>query len=175
MPDADAFNEAAADDVGEPAQMEPVSEKIEAAKASFEAAKASFEGEAAEPMPKKEREHLSETIREARWEPGSKMEREAGRVEKTLHNSTVSGAHDNVSDLLVVGNGDMFRLLCKASSLSEGWMKSTKALEVASGCLVQVTTQQRNPDGSYAVAEALAFIPGVRVVPDENDGRKLKR
>jgi len=167
MTDADALSKAAAGDVGETAQMEPVTEKIEAAKASFE-------GEAAEPMLKEERGHLSETIWRAGGEPGTKTER-AARVEKTLHNSTVSGAHDNVSDLLVVGNGDMFRLLCKASSLSEGWMKSTKALEVASGCLVQVTTQQRNPDGSYAVAEALAFIPGVRVVPDENDGRKLKR
>lgn len=27
--------------------------------------------------------------------------------EKTLHNSTVSGARKNVSDLNVVGNGDM--------------------------------------------------------------------
>jgi hypothetical protein len=27
------------------------------------------------------------------------------------------------------------------------------------GVVVQVTTQQRNPDGSYAVAEALTFVP----------------
>jgi len=31
------------------------------------------------------------------------------------------------------------------------------------GCVVQVTTQQRNPDGSYAVAEALTFVPGVHI------------
>ena len=29
-----------------------------------------------------------------------------------------------------VGNGDMFKLLCKASSQKEGWMKSTKAMEI---------------------------------------------
>lgn len=28
-------------------------------------------------------------------------------------------------------------------------------------------------DGSYSVAEALSFIPGVKVVEDENNGRKL--
>ena len=94
-------------------------------------------------------------------------------MEKTLHNSTVSGARKNVKDIRVVGNGDMFRLLCKASSEAEGWMKSTKAMETLSGCLVQVTTQQRNPDGSYSLAEALSFVPNVKIVEDENNGRKL--
>lgn len=92
---------------------------------------------------------------------------------KTLHNSDVSGARQNVKDIKVVGNGDMFRLLCKASSENEGWMKSTKACEVPGGCIVQVTTQQRNHDGSYAVAEALSFVPGVKIADDENNGRKL--
>lgn len=92
---------------------------------------------------------------------------------KTLHNSDVSGARVNVKDIQVVGNGDLFQLLAKASSQSEGWMKSTKAMETTSGCLVQVTTQQRNPDGSYSVAEALALVPDVTIVPDVNGGRKL--
>ena len=92
---------------------------------------------------------------------------------KTLHNSDVSGAKVNVKDIRVVGNGDMFRLLCKASSDTEGWMKSTKACAVPGGCIVQVTTQQRNNDGSYAVAEALSFVPGVKVADDENNGRRL--
>jgi hypothetical protein len=92
---------------------------------------------------------------------------------KTLHNSDISGARQNVKDILVVGNGDLFALLCKASSQDEGWMKSTKAMAVPGGCVVQVTTQQRNPDGSYAVAEALTFVPGVKIVDDEANGRKL--
>ena len=92
---------------------------------------------------------------------------------KTLHNSDVSGARANVPDIKVVGNGDMFQLLCKASSQAEGWMKSTKAMETMHGCVVQVTTQQKNPDGSYAVAEALTFVPDVKVAPDINNGRKL--
>ncbi len=92
---------------------------------------------------------------------------------KTLHNSDISGARENVKDIKVVGNGDMFQLLCKTSSQDEGWMKSTKACQVRGGCIIQVTTQQRNPDMSYVVAEALTFVPGVKVVDDDNNGRKL--
>ena len=97
---------------------------------------------------------------------------------KTLGNTDVNEASKNVSDLQVFGNGDMFQLLCKASSQQEGWMKSTKAMEIAGvGCVVQVTTQQRNPDGSYAVAEALTFVPGVEVINVDYDekGRVTER
>lgn len=93
--------------------------------------------------------------------------------EKTLHNSDAASARLNVNDIQVVGNGDMFRLLCKASSQAQGWMKSTKAMEVHGGCVVQATTQQKNPDGSYSVAEALTFVPGVLIVDDVNGGRRL--
>lgn len=93
--------------------------------------------------------------------------------EKTLHNSTISGARQNVKDIKVVGDGDLFKLLCKASSEAEGWMKSTKAMPVCGGCLVQVTTQQRNIDGTYAVAEALTYVPGVQIAADIDGGRKL--
>lgn len=94
--------------------------------------------------------------------------------DKTLHNSDASGAKENVKDIEIVGNGDMFQLLCKASSQEEGWMKSTKAYQITgSGCMVQVTTQQRNEDGSYAVAEAISFVPGVRIIEDINGGRRL--
>jgi len=88
---------------------------------------------------------------------------------KTLHNSDVSGARQNVPDIKVVGNGDTFRLLCKASSKEEGWMKSTKAMQIDGvGCVVQITTQQ-----GENIAEALTFVPGVVIVEDENGGRKL--
>lgn len=93
--------------------------------------------------------------------------------EKTLHNSDISGARQNVHDIKVFGNGDLFQLLAKASSEREGWMKSTKAMWVGNGCVVQVTTQQRNIDGTYAIAEALTFVPGVVIVGDEIDGRRL--
>jgi len=89
---------------------------------------------------------------------------------KTLHNSDIAGAEKNVPDIQKIGNGDMFQLLCKASSKKEDWMKSTKACEIDGiGCVVQVTTQQGNN-----VAEAVCFVPGVEIVEDKNNGRKLK-
>ncbi len=94
-------------------------------------------------------------------------------LKKTLHNSDASGTRKNVPDVQIVGDGDLFQLLCKASSQKEGWMKSTKAMQVPGGCVVQVTTQQKNMDHSYSVAEALTFVAGVKVAADDNGGRKL--
>ena len=91
---------------------------------------------------------------------------------KTLNNTTSNGATKNVKDIEFWGNGDTFKLISKASSKSEGWMKSTKAMEITgAGCAVQVTTQQ----GSN-IAEALTFIPGVRIYEElDNDGKVISR
>lgn len=93
---------------------------------------------------------------------------------KTLHNSDIKGARKNVPDIQVFGDGDMFQLLCKASSQTEGWMKSTKAMQVTDGVVLQVSTQQRNPDGSYVVAEAVTYVPGVYVAQREDGTRILQ-
>lgn len=83
---------------------------------------------------------------------------------KTYSNMDQVSASASVPDLEVIGDGDIFQVLSKAWSVEEGWMKSTKALEVKGlGCVIQVTTQQRNPDGSYSVAEALTWVPGVHL------------
>jgi len=94
--------------------------------------------------------------------------------EKMLDISEVKGAKKNISDLKIYGNGDTFALLCKASSKDQGWMKSTKVCNVFSGCIVQVTTQQKNPNGSYAVAEALTYVPDVHINTEINP-RKLEQ
>jgi hypothetical protein len=78
---------------------------------------------------------------------------------KTLGNSDISGAKKNVKDIVVFGDGDLFKLISKAFSKEEGWMKSTKAMEIKGvGCVIQVTTQQGDN-----IAEALTFVPGVRI------------
>lgn len=91
---------------------------------------------------------------------------------KLMDITEVKGATANISDLKVFGNGDTFQLICKASSPSQGWMKSTKAMEIDSvGCVVQVTTQQGDN-----VAEAITFVPGVKIEVidgDKANGRKL--
>ena len=84
-------------------------------------------------------------------------------MEKTLGIENVEQAKEKISDIKVFGDGDTFSLLCKASSESQGWMKSTKVCNVHNGCIVQVSTQQRNPDGSYSVAEAITFVPNVNM------------
>lgn len=88
--------------------------------------------------------------------------------EKTLSNMTASQAKDNVKDIIFWGNGDTFKLLSKASSKNEGWMKSSKAMEIEGiGCVVQVTTQQ-----GQNVAEAVTFVPHVKIeeVYNVNEG-----
>ncbi len=84
-------------------------------------------------------------------------------MSKTFNNTDAKSTKKKVSDVKLFGNGDLFKLLSKASSEREGWMKSTKAMDTGNGCVVQVTTQQRNPDGSYSVAEALTFVPDVKI------------
>lgn len=70
--------------------------------------------------------------------------------------------HQAVPDLKTEGNPNAWVCLSKASSQAHGWKRSTKALEiVGAGCLVQVSSTQRNPDGTYTMADALQWLPGV--------------
>lgn len=96
----------------------------------------------------------------------------------TLNNTNIEQAKNNTNDLEVFGDGDAWKLICKASSDSEGWMKSTKAYEIPYlGCLVQVTTQKINPDSSWSCAEAVTFVPGAKILThckgDEVTSREL--
>jgi hypothetical protein len=87
---------------------------------------------------------------------------------KTVDVVNIKEAKEKISDIEVVGNGDLWQFLCQTSSKSEGWMQTTRAMQVGNGCLVRVTTQQGNN-----VAEALQFVPKCLIVDDENGGRKL--
>lgn len=89
--------------------------------------------------------------------------------EKTLDVVSIEDAKNKISDLKVIGDGNMFKLLCKVSSESQGWMKSCKAMEIIGvGAVVQVTTQQGDN-----VAESITFVPGVLIGPDVNGGNRL--
>lgn len=100
--------------------------------------------------------------------------------QKSLHNTTANGATKNVKDIQFWGDGDTFKLISKASSEAEGWMKSTKAMEIESiGCVIQTTTQQRNPDGSYSLCDTTTFVKDVKISEQLNSdneviSRKLK-
>lgn len=93
---------------------------------------------------------------------------------KTVGNTDASGASINVPDIVFFGDGDTFKLISKASSKKEKWLKSTKAMQIDRiGCVIQVTTQQ----GDH-VAEAVVFVPEVKIeeIKDKEGkvtGRKL--
>jgi hypothetical protein len=91
---------------------------------------------------------------------------------KTVGNTTSSQAKKNVKDIVFFGDGDTFKLISKASSKSENWLKSTKAMQIDGvGCVVQVTTQQ----GSN-VAEAVTFVPSVKILEIKNlEGEVISR
>lgn len=81
------------------------------------------------------------------------------RNKKSLGNTDTNAAKKNVKDIKFWGDGDTFKLISKASSVKEDWMKSTKAMYIAGvGCVVQVTTQQGDN-----VAEAVVFVPGIKI------------
>jgi len=89
---------------------------------------------------------------------------------KTLSNTNMDEAKTNVSDLHALGNPEEWVTICKAWSTEEGWMKSTKAMQVGGkGCLVQVSTQQ----GEH-VAEAVTFVPGI-CIAEEGTLQELKQ
>jgi hypothetical protein len=94
---------------------------------------------------------------------------------KSLQNTDANGARKNVKDIVFWGDGDTFKLISKASSKAEGWMKSTKAMQAGHNVVVQVTTQQRNPDGSYAVAEAVTTVPNAEIVDIIENGAVVSR
>jgi len=75
------------------------------------------------------------------------------------------------------GNPDRFKLLFKAQGISQGsfFKKSTKAMKVLGGCIVQVTNERQNPDASWSIAESLTFIIGeIDIKDDVNSGRFLE-
>ena len=83
------------------------------------------------------------------------------RKTRTLSNTNASQAKDNVKDIQFYGDSHLFKCLSKAWSKKEGWMKSTKAMNVPYGVVIQVTTQQNDN-----AAEALTFVPGCQVVAE---------
>lgn len=88
---------------------------------------------------------------------------------KDLSVTSIEDAKVKVPDIQVLGDGNLWQLLCKASSKDGGWMKSTKAMNIAGyGVVLQVSTQQGDQ-----VSEALVNIPNVKIVEDENGGKKL--
>ena len=79
-------------------------------------------------------------------------------TDKTLDVTNMEALKEKVSDVIVHGNPGRWVCTSKASSKEQGWMKSTKVLQLPAGCLVQVSTQQGDN-----VAEALTYAIGTTI------------
>ena len=84
-------------------------------------------------------------------------------TEKSLDVTNMEQLKDKVSDVKVYGDPGDWVCICKASSEEQNWMRSTKAMQTATGVLVQVSSQYIN-----SVAEALTFIPGATILQRED-------
>ncbi len=93
-------------------------------------------------------------------------------MSKALDTTNSSEARHHAPDIKFFGNPDAWGLVSKASSASQGWMKSTKRMKVDGGWLYQVTTEFREiveqisggVRNTYlgkvtSCAEALTFVP----------------
>ena len=88
---------------------------------------------------------------------------------KPVDVTSTDDARKKVSDIEVVGNPDVWQLICKTSSKSQSWMRSTKAMDIPGlGVVLQCSTQSLG----YNPAEAMCFIPGARIVMTKS-GEKL--
>ena len=75
-------------------------------------------------------------------------------------------------DAETFGNPDRLTLLFKAKGST--WIRSTKAMKVYGGCVVQFSTKSLRPDGSWNLAEAATYVPGVTIQNEpEGEGKFL--
>jgi hypothetical protein len=84
---------------------------------------------------------------------------------KTLYSTDPTSAAANTPDIQVWG-GDVWKLISKASSTSEGWMKTTKAMQAGDDVIVQTETQQRCCD---FVSRIATFV--TEPLPDYENGQ----
>ena len=66
-------------------------------------------------------------------------------------------------DVEKIGRDGLFQLICRTSSKKEGWSKTTRAMTIRSGCLIQVSTTNNGN-----MAESLVYIPNVTIQKDDN-------
>lgn len=72
-----------------------------------------------------------------------------------------------------IGDCNLWLVICQESSLADGWVKTTRAMTTGAGCVLQVSTQQLNKNGSYSLAEAVTYVPNVSIVKDIDGGNRL--
>lgn len=91
------------------------------------------------------------------------------RVKKPVTSVSPVEPKQAPSDLKVVGSPDAFQLISECTSRSEGWVKSTRAMQIDGlGCLVQVSTRL-----GANMSEAVTFVLGVKIKREPNGNKRL--
>jgi hypothetical protein len=78
---------------------------------------------------------------------------------------------NQVNDIKVFGNPDLWQLICKGSSESQGWMKSTKAMQIGNNVVIQTTTQQKVI--SYVITDSSTTVENAKIVEDKDESGKV--
>ena len=90
---------------------------------------------------------------------------------KNLNITNSAELTEKVNDVEIFGNPDTWELICKASSKSQGWMKSCKVMTIKGvGLIVQVSTQQGDN-----VAEAIELVPNAKVKVGKDGNKEIVR
>jgi len=87
-------------------------------------------------------------------------------------NTSNEDVKNNEPEAYIFGN-DVWKLITKYTNETKGIMKSTKAMQCSKDVVLQVTTQQRNPDGSYSVAEALTTLNNKKIIELKDSDNKV--
>ncbi len=102
---------------------------------------------------------------ETKEEPPILKRTRSKKTPRALSVDSERTAKRQIPDIKTTGDPYRWVTICKASSEAQGWKRSTKALqldgtrEAPGGCLLQVSTLQTNPDGSFSLAEAVTYVP----------------
>lgn len=114
----------------------------------------------------------------ARFRAGSSMKVgliEIGQAQRLITQTSDLEAELKSGKVKIEGNPDQMTLLMKAQGTVDGktFSKSTKAMQLPGGCLVQVSTEVSTDSGDLSAAEALSFVPGVQILiePDGSGGQ----
>lgn len=71
---------------------------------------------------------------------------------------------------------DVWKLITKYTNEDKGIMKSTKAMQVGDDVVIQVSTQIRNIDNTFVVAEALTTIQNMCIIDvTDSSGNVISR
>lgn len=68
-----------------------------------------------------------------------------------------------------VDDSEKWHEICRYHNEDLGLTRTTRGMKITRGpgCLIQVSTSRKNPDGSNSLAEALAYIPDASLVISE--------